>query len=268
MTVEALAKTLPDDTHLTELHIEDGKVQIVGLSGDAPALIRLIEQSRRFTRATFLRAYRQSVQRRRDFSHRGSHRAIICGDGLTLISISGLAADRRQTLAVLVYVCVVIALSAASLWLVDDLWARSREIAATQERLDQLTEHSRPRPPASIATDASVNGSPFLDGRTITIAGAALEQRVGAAVTKAGGVLISSQVELDGPEAKNGFVTLTATIEVAQPALQTILYDIEAGTPYLFVDKLSIQSPEDFGEPESGRMRMSFSVVGQWRASE
>ena len=53
MTLEALAKTLPDDTHLTELHIEDGKVQIVGFSGDAPALIRLMEQSRRFARATF-----------------------------------------------------------------------------------------------------------------------------------------------------------------------------------------------------------------------
>ena len=53
MTLEALAKMLPDDTHLTELRIEDGKVQIVGLSGDAPALIWLIEQSRRFTRATF-----------------------------------------------------------------------------------------------------------------------------------------------------------------------------------------------------------------------
>jgi general secretion pathway protein L len=53
MTLEALAKALPDDTHLTELRIEDGKFQIVGLSGDAPALIRLIEQSRRFTRATF-----------------------------------------------------------------------------------------------------------------------------------------------------------------------------------------------------------------------
>ena len=89
MTLEALAKTLPDDTHLTELRIEDGKVQIVGLSGDAPALIRLIEQSKRFTRATFLRPYCQSGKRRRDLSHRGSHRAIIRGDGLTLTSTSG-----------------------------------------------------------------------------------------------------------------------------------------------------------------------------------
>jgi general secretion pathway protein M len=187
---------------------------------------------------------------------------------LTLTSANGLASGRRQTLAVVAYIGLVIALVASTLGLVDDLWARSRGIAAAQERLDQLTEHSRRRPSASLASDASVSGSPFLDGQTITIAGAALEQRVGAAVTKAGGALISSQVELDGPEAKNGIVTLTAAVEVAQPALQTIFYDIEAGMPYLFVDKLSIQSPEDFGEPESGRMRMSVTVVGQWRPSE
>ena len=136
------------------------------------------------------------------------------------------------------------------------------------ERRDRLIEDSRPRPTASSTSDTAANGSLFLDARTITIAGAALEQRIGAAVARAGGALISSQVELDGPEAKNGFVTLTATMKVAQPALQTILYDIEAGMPYLFVDKLSIQSPEDFGEPESGEMRMTMSIVGQWRPSE
>jgi general secretion pathway protein L len=53
MTVEALSKTLPDDAHLTELRIEGGKVQIAGSATDAPALIRLIEQSRQFTQATF-----------------------------------------------------------------------------------------------------------------------------------------------------------------------------------------------------------------------
>jgi general secretion pathway protein M len=187
---------------------------------------------------------------------------------LTTTSANGVGPSRREAFAALAYVCVVVVLAASSLWLIDDLRVRSRGIAAAQERLDQLTQHSRRRPPASIGSDASVSGSPFLDARTITIAGAALEQRVGAAVAKAGGALISSQVELDGPEAKNGFVTLTAAVEVAQPALQTILYDIEAGMPYLFVDKLSIQSPEDFGEPESGRMRMTFTVVGQWRPSE
>ena len=53
MTLEALSKTLPDDAHLTEFRIEGGKVQIAGSATDAPTLIRLIEQSRQFTQATF-----------------------------------------------------------------------------------------------------------------------------------------------------------------------------------------------------------------------
>ena len=53
MVLEALSKALPDEAHLTELRIESGKVQIAGLATDAPALIRLIEQSRQFTKATF-----------------------------------------------------------------------------------------------------------------------------------------------------------------------------------------------------------------------
>ena len=53
IVLETLSQTLPDDTFLNELRIEDGKVQISGLTRDAPALIRLIEQSRHFTHATF-----------------------------------------------------------------------------------------------------------------------------------------------------------------------------------------------------------------------
>jgi general secretion pathway protein M len=181
-------------------------------------------------------------------------------------STQRLTIGRRQTLAVGAYVGVVIALLAISLLLVADLRDKAADIAAAQKRLDQMSERSRPSLSASI--DSSVSGSPFLDGQTITIAGAALQQRVEAAVAKAGGALMSSQVELDGPDAKNGFVGLTASMEVSQPAVQTILYDIEAGMPYLFVDKLSIQSPEVFGEPESGRMRMTIGVAGQWRSLE
>ncbi|MBI3703031.1 MAG: PilN domain-containing protein [Rhizobiales bacterium] len=53
IVIEALTKVLPDNTYVTELRIEGDKVQIVGISRDAPALIGLIEQSPHFDRATF-----------------------------------------------------------------------------------------------------------------------------------------------------------------------------------------------------------------------
>jgi general secretion pathway protein M len=183
-------------------------------------------------------------------------------------SIPRLVTSRRLALAVITYVGVVIGLFAISLLLVADLHDKATEVAAAETRLDQLSERSRPTSSASIASNAGPSGSQFLDGRTITVAGAALQQRIGAAVTKGGGTLMSSQVELDGPDAQKGFVGLSASIEVSHPAVQTILYDIEAGMPYLFVDKLSIQSPEVFGDPESGRMRMTIGVVGQWQSSD
>jgi general secretion pathway protein L len=53
IVLEALSQILPDHTFVTELHVEGDKLQIVGLTRDAAALIGLIEQSPHFTRATF-----------------------------------------------------------------------------------------------------------------------------------------------------------------------------------------------------------------------
>jgi general secretion pathway protein L len=53
MVLEAMSRVLPDSTYVTELRIEGDKVQVVGISQDAPSLIRLMEQSPQFSRATF-----------------------------------------------------------------------------------------------------------------------------------------------------------------------------------------------------------------------
>jgi general secretion pathway protein L len=53
IVLEALSRILPDHTFVTELRITGDKMQVVGITRDAPSLIRLIEQSANFTRATF-----------------------------------------------------------------------------------------------------------------------------------------------------------------------------------------------------------------------
>jgi general secretion pathway protein L len=53
IVLEALSQVLPDHTYVTELRVEGSKLQVVGVTRDAPELIRLIEQSPHFTRATF-----------------------------------------------------------------------------------------------------------------------------------------------------------------------------------------------------------------------
>jgi general secretion pathway protein L len=53
IALEILSRILPDSTYLTELRIDSDKVRLTGITHDAPDLIRLIEQSHHFSKATF-----------------------------------------------------------------------------------------------------------------------------------------------------------------------------------------------------------------------
>jgi general secretion pathway protein L len=53
IVLDALSQILPDHTYVTELHLSGDKLQIAGITRDAPSLIPLIEQSQHFARATF-----------------------------------------------------------------------------------------------------------------------------------------------------------------------------------------------------------------------
>ena len=53
LALDAISKILPDTTYVTDLRVEGDRMQVAGLTKDAPMLIRLIEQSPQFSRATF-----------------------------------------------------------------------------------------------------------------------------------------------------------------------------------------------------------------------
>jgi general secretion pathway protein M len=170
------------------------------------------------------------------------------------------------------YVALVLLFAVVTLTSVTDVLGRRAAVAETADTLAQLEG----RLPKRGGTDASgVTGSPVLEGPTVTVAGAALLQRVAGAITKVGGNIVSSQVDLQGPQIKDGFISVTANCDVEQPALQQLLHNLESGMPFLFIDQLVVQAPTAAaGMPggakagEAGRMHVLISVSGQWQAAK
>lgn len=105
-------------------------------------------------------------------------------------------------------------------------------------------------------------GSPFLQGKSLNVAAAGLLQRIGAAVHRVNGNVLSSQVDLNEPRSKQGWVGLAVSCDIEQASLQPLLYDIEAGMPFLFIDQLVVEAPS-IGTG-ARRMRILLDVSGQW----
>ena len=183
-------------------------------------------------------------------------------------STTSARSGRREWLALLIYLVLLAGLTMFAVTTVSSLLDLYAALGASQEMLAHLDRQLQRSASLQGPKGSAIDGPPFLSGKTITVAGAALQERVEAAVKRAGGNVLSSQIDLQGPRAAEGFVGLTESLEIGQASLQNLLYDLEAGMPYLFVETLEIQSPQVFDEPEGNRMRVLIGVSGQWRDSQ
>src|ERR1051325_4418405 len=176
---------------------------------------------------------------------------------------------RSPLIAVVLYLVVIGGLLLGIGAAVANILDHQRALAQTSDLLDQL-QGRRARGAGASSLAKEHPGSPFLEGPTVTVAGANLLQRVAAAVAEVGGTVQSSQVDLLGTEAKDGFVGLVVSCEMEQPALQRLLYDLEAGMPFLFVDQLDVQVPQTtaLNDTTSGKIRVVLGVSGQWQGGK
>ncbi len=177
---------------------------------------------------------------------------------------------RAHALPLLGYAALVMGLAVTTWLALASLAIDYADYTAAADLLDRLEGRKPSISRAGLALGMS--GSPFLEGPTVEVAGAALQQRVVAAVKEAGGNVLSSQVDLQGSQAKQGYVSLSANCEVGQSALQQLLYDLESGMPFLFIDQLVVQVPQSGGgagvESEAARMRVQIDVSGQWQVTK
>ena len=171
--------------------------------------------------------------------------------------------------AVTLYVAIAGGLLLMAGLSIADVFAHRQALAQTSDLLDQLRGRKGGAKNAAAAL-AEHPGTPFLEGPTVTVAGANLLQRVAAAVGNVGGSVQSSQVDVAGAQTKDGFVGLVVSCELDQPALQKLLYDLEAGMPFLYVDQLDVQVPQATAQNETGtgRVKVILGVSGQWQAGK
>jgi general secretion pathway protein M len=163
--------------------------------------------------------------------------------------------------AVAAYVVVIALFLFATIGTAFDIWERRNAAGAASEILDRLEARGPERAPAARANVNVPPGSPFLEGGSASLAGAALLQRLATATKRVNGNTLSSQVDLLGPKSKSGFITATSSFEIDPIQLQPLLYDLESGMPFLFVDELVIQAPS--ASTQGGKLRVILGVSGQ-----
>jgi general secretion pathway protein M len=185
---------------------------------------------------------------------------------MNLTKLFGNGTAASPNVAALAYAGLILVLVAviATSW--SGVQSRKAAVEAQNDILMRLEGRSPGASRAAMA-DGAVSGSYFLEGPTVTVAGAALLQRVIGVVTQHGGSVLSSQVDLQGTQSKDGFLTVIASCVLEQPALQQTIYDLEAGMPFLFVEQLDVQTSPASTDAAGGKLRVLLSVSGQWQGA-
>jgi len=174
-------------------------------------------------------------------------------------SIGNYVAQHRN-LAGLTYVASIVICGVITLSMLTDLVDRYHARDASLDTLSRLQG-----PDLSSSKDGVPPGTPSLEGQTLTTASATLLQRITSIITKAGGTVISSEMVVRDAQSKDGYVTAIANCELEQESLQKVIYEIEAGMPFLFIDQLQIRVPET---GQAGRLRVLFGVAGLWTGAK
>lgn len=187
---------------------------------------------------------------------------------MNLTKLFAAGTSSSPIVAASIYACLLAVMLAATVLPLKGLLDQQGTVDGLGDILLRL-QGRNPSAASVVSGEAStVVGSSFLEGATVTVAGAALLQRVVGAVTRQGGSVLSSQLDLQGTQSKDGYLSVIASCDLEQPALQQVVYDLEAGLPFLFVDQLVVQAPAASTGGTGGKLRVLISVSGQWQGAQ
>jgi general secretion pathway protein M len=141
-----------------------------------------------------------------------------------------------------------------------------QELADRQEMLSRLQIKVRQRADSHgrlIAGKAPT--AALLDAPTAGLASAQLQTYIARVVSEQRAVLASSGVESAARDDAADTIRVQATLELNLKSLQAMLYQLESGLPYVFVETLALQ-PSNAGQfADDPHLRVTIGVRALWR---
>ena len=169
-----------------------------------------------------------------------------------------MTATARQNLSLVGFLAIVVLLFGGAASAFVSLWDAHASLNAAADEAQALEMRAQKLAPRAKGEDRR---SLFLDAPTITLAGANLQQLVENAVAASGGRLASSQVEV-GARGDEKRVSLQAELTIAQADMQKLIFDLETGRPYLFIESFEAKSAEK--ADVASAMHVALTLSGQW----
>lgn len=143
----------------------------------------------------------------------------------------------------------------------------AREFGARSALLAQLEAHAESRNNARLKSGAAAPAAAFVTAPTQGLAGAQLQAYLQRVADNRHAVIISSGMEPNKHEDRPEAIRLQATLDADLQSLQALLYQLESGTPYVFVDSLNIQIPGVNAQHaiEDPLLRVTLGLRAIWR---
>ena len=173
--------------------------------------------------------------------------------------------DREQALALGALALILVICACLVQYAMQTRADAAQQLGDRRETVARLEARARADGPGRTITTAPA--SAFLDASTQGLAGAQLQAYLTQTAGAQRAAIISSGLEPTKREDTPDTIRLQATFEVGLVALQAILYRLESGTPYVFVEALAIQPAGAAGArpPEDPLLRATLGVRAFWR---
>jgi hypothetical protein len=176
---------------------------------------------------------------------------------------------REQGIAVGAFFAFILLCVGIVAWSIQLRFDAAQELAEQQNLLERLQAGARSK--VGTRGPAKVTAAPtaaFLNEPTLGLASATLEAHV-TQLASQHATLVSFSVQSSTAPDSADSVRIEASLDITLSALQILLYDLETGTPYVFVDSMAVRPAAGTTRTDAANapLRVTLGLHALWRRS-